>query len=437
MKFSWYYLGGIAVLAGLGTKVLAEKNPPLPPPYDTPSVARPATVLGWRPGETPQAPPGFKVSEFASLRSPRSLFQLPCGDVLVSQSSSGPSSPNQITVFRMKGSKILSQAVFAKDLNQPFGMAVWKNQFFVAEPKQVLAFPFDGTKITGTGRVITNLPFPPPQHHWTRHLLMAEDGSKLYVSVGSASNVGESPDPLDPRTAAILQMNRDGGDEKIFASGLRNPVAMAWEPTTQSLWAVVNERDELGDHLPPDYITHITEGGFYGWPYAYWGKHEDPRHKGQRPELVEKSLTPDFAVGAHTAALGITFTTDTPVAAPFHEGALVALHGSWNRSSLAGYQVLFVPFKNGQAVDGERVFLDGFIADATRGTVHGRPVSTLVLRDGTILVSDDSGGKIWRVAPTSPGVLYTSGSTHGSSAKERKAKAKAGGAGLSAANSKK
>ncbi|MFS4459716.1 PQQ-dependent sugar dehydrogenase [Bdellovibrio sp. HCB2-146] len=391
-------------MIGLGIKVYAERNPVLPPPYETPSVPNPSTVIGWPEGKMPVAPEGFMVSVFAELASPRSLYLLESGDVVVSQAKrtpddGGAESPNQITYFKMTGSQMESSFVLLKDLNFPFGMTVWENEFYVGEPERVLAFPFDGEKITGPSRLVATLPFPEPKRHWTRHLLMANDGSKLYVSVGSVSNVGEAPDPLDPRTAAILQMNRDGSGEKIFAGGLRNAVSMAWEPKTARLWAAVNERDELGDFVPPDYITHVQEDGFYGWPYAYWGKNEDPRRKGERPDLVEKSIQPDFSVGAHTAALGITFTTGTKVPAPYNEGALVALHGSWNSSSLVGYKVLFVPFKDGEAIDGEKDFLTGFIADLSKSTVYGRPVSTLVLTDGSILVADDAGNRIWKVTP--------------------------------------
>jgi len=404
MKLGWIHLVALVTFFALGTKVLAEKNPVIPPPYQSPSIRNQSKVIGWSAGKMPIPKAGFEVSEFASLKSPRSLFMLPSGDVLVSQSEKHPddqgeNSPNQITVFRMKDSKLVSQGAFAKDLNLPFGMAVWKNEFFVAEPDQVIVYPFNGTKLTGNGRVIAELPFPKPQRHWTRHLLMAEDGSKLYVAVGSASNVGEAPDPVLPKTAAILQMNRDGSDEKLFAWGLRNPVSMAWEPITKRLWAVVNERDELGDDLPPDYLAKVVENGFYGWPYAYWGKHEDPRRKGERPDLVEKSITPDFAVGNHTGSLGITFTEGTKVPAPFNKGALIAQHGSWNRAKFAGYKILYVPFVNGEAVDGEQDFLTGFIADESKSQVYGRPVSTLVLADGSVLVADDAGGKIWKVSP--------------------------------------
>ncbi|MBS1970050.1 MAG: sorbosone dehydrogenase family protein [Bdellovibrionales bacterium] len=404
MRKYWLPIFVLSVVAGAGFRVFAEKNPVLPPPYQTPSTPNESKVIGWPAGKTPIAPAGFKVTLFAEMATPRLMYQLPSGNVLVSQAEKKPgdkgdTSPNQITVLNMNGSELSSKDVFAKNLKLPFGMAVWKDQIFIAEPEQVLSFPFDGTQINGPGRVIATLPFPEPQRHWTRDLLISEDGKKLYVSVGSVSNVGEAPDPLDPHNAAILQMNLDGSDEVIYASGLRNAVTMAWEPTSGKLWAVVNERDELGDDLPPDYLTHVEEGGFYGWPYAYWGPHEDPRRKGERPDLVAKTITPDFAVGAHTASTGLAFTTGTKMAAPFNEGALVTQHGSWNRSKLAGYKVIYVPFKNGEAVDGEKDFLTGFIADETTSTVYGRPVSTLVLPDGSVLVADDAGGKIWKVSP--------------------------------------
>ncbi|WP_413289186.1 PQQ-dependent sugar dehydrogenase [Bdellovibrio sp. HCB337] len=405
MKLAWLPVFVLSVLAGVGLQqVYAEKNPTLPPPYETPSKENPSTVIGWPAGKTPIAPAGFNVSVFAELDTPRLLYVLPSGDVLVSQAKKRPDdqgqdSPNQITFFKMNGSELVSQKVLIKDLNLPFGMAVWKDELLIGEPEQVLSFPFDGNEVKGAGRVIATLPFPEPKRHWTRHLLLSEDGSKLYVSVGSVSNVGEAPDPLNPKTAAILQMNRDGSSEKIYAGGLRNAVSMAWEPTTGKLWTVVNERDELGDLVPPDYLTHVEEDGFYGWPYAYWGKNEDPRRKGERPDLVEKSITPDFSVGAHTASLGLTFTTGTKVSAPFDQGALISQHGSWNSSTLVGYKIIYVPFVNGAAVDGEKDFLTGFIADLATSTVYGRPVSTVVLADGTILVADDGGGKIWKVSP--------------------------------------
>lgn len=389
-----------ALLALSPAAPLAEKNPVLPPPFATPSVEARTDVLGWPADKTPTPAEGFKISKLTDLVSPRSLYQLPNGDVLVSLSAkkpddSGESSPNQIVKLTMKGSKLVKREVFADKLNLPFGMALYKNEFFVAEPTRVLKYEYKDGKLVGEPKQIAELPFPKPQRHWTRHLLLSPDGNKLYVAVGSASNVGEDGDPLDARTAAVVEMNRDGSEQRVYAGGLRNPVSLALEPRTKAMWAVVNERDELGDDLPPDYITRVKEEGFYGWPYAYWGKNEDPRQKEKAPELVAKSIQPDFSVHAHTASLGITFTTDTNLGGAFAEGALISQHGSWNRSQLAGYKVLYVPFKDGDAIDGEKDFLTGFIAGPR--SVYGRPVATLVLKDGSVLVSDDGGGKIWLV----------------------------------------
>lgn len=381
----------------------AESNPQLPAPYSTPSVRHESTPIGWPAGKAPIAPAGYKVSVFANIKCPRSLFLLPDGKVLVSQAKKSPSdsgelSPNLVTVLRPNGDRLAVASTAITGLKLPFGMALWKDQFFVAEANRVLKFKFADGRVQGVGQVIAYLPFPKPQRHWTRHLLVNADGTKLYVSIGSVSNVGEAPDPLDARNAAILEMNLDGTGQKLFATGLRNPVSMAWEPVTGELWAVVNERDELGDNLVPDYITHVQRGGFYGWPYAYWGSNPDPRLAGQRPDLIRRTIVPDYAVGAHTAALGITFTNGL-LPAPFGQGALVAQHGSWNRSQWAGYKVIYVPFEGGKAVGPDQDFLTGFIADEAKGTVYGRPVATLLLKDGSVLVSDDGGHKIWRVSP--------------------------------------
>lgn len=404
------FINTTALLVALSTSLwpavsTAEKNPTLPPPYATSSTQKPSKVIGWPKNKMPMAPQGYKVSLLTSLKSPRSMYVLPNGDILVSQAKktpveSGELSPNQITLLKMNGSQLVKSTTLLKKLNLPFGMALWKDQLFVGEATQVRVFTFKDGTIKDAGKLITTLPFPKPQRHWTRHLLINSTGTKLYVSVGSVSNVGESPDPLDPRTAAILEMNLDGSQQRIYASGLRNAVSMAWEPSLNQLWAVVNERDELGDDLVPDYITHIIADGFYGWPYAYWGQHEDPRISGKNTgDLVEKTITPDFSVGAHTASLGITFTEGTKLPLPYSRGALIAQHGSWNRSKLAGYKILYVPFENGYAVDGEMDFLTGFIADENAATVYGRPVSTVILKDGTVLVTDDGAGKIWKVTP--------------------------------------
>lgn len=395
----------LASAIGLGSQVLAERNPTLPPPNPGGSTAKEAVVIGWPAGKTPTAAAGFAVSEFVSLDAPRALYKLPSGNILVSQAEKHPDdngehSPNKITLLVIKNGQLTSQKEVLTGLHLPFGMAVWQNQLFVAEPERVLVYPFVDETVTGPGTVIATLPFPMPKRHWTRNLLISKDGSKLYVSVGSASNVGEDGDPLDPRTAAILEMNLDGSQQRIYASGLRNPVQLAWEPETEKLWAVVNERDEIGDNLPPDYMTAVKENGFYGWPYAYWGPHEDPRLAGQRPDLVAKSIVPDFALGAHTASLGITFTKDSGIGADFDEGALIAQHGSWNSSTFVGYRVWYVGFQNGLATDQEKAFLTGFVADEANNTVYGRPVNTVILEDGSVLVSDDGGDKIWLVKKT-------------------------------------
>jgi glucose/arabinose dehydrogenase len=393
-------------LLSASVAALAERNPELPPPFATPSTPNPSKVVGWAPGQMPVAPAGYEVSVFAELESPRSLYQAPNGDVFVSQALYNPfepniPSPNKITRIKLKGSEFDESAVFLSGLTLPFGMAMTRNYFFVGEPTRVLRYDLVDGKISNPDKptVIAELPFPPPAHHWTRHLLLNNSGTKLYVTVGSASNVGDGGDPLDPREAAVLKMNLDGSQQEILASGLRNPVQLAWEPFSKKLWVTVNERDELGGKLVPDYITDIQKGGFYGWPYAYWGRHEDPRRRGERSDLVARSLTPAFSVGAHTAALGITFT-GKKMPAPFAGGALISLHGSWNSSSLVGYKVRFVQFRNGRAVDQERDFLTGFISDPAKSEVYGRPVATLVLKDGTVLVSDDAGNRIWRISPS-------------------------------------
>jgi glucose/arabinose dehydrogenase len=252
-------------------------------------------------------------------------------------------------------------------------------------------------EITSAGEKILELPAGGYNNHWTRNLIASKDGSKIYVSVGSGSNVAEHGMENEIRRADILEINPDGTGERIFAGGLRNPVGMDWEPQTGALWTAVNERDGLGDELVPDYITSVKDGGFYGWPFAYFGQNEDPRLKGQRPDLVQKTLVPDVPVGAHTASLGIVFYTGTAFPKKYAGGAFVGQHGSWNRSQFSGYKVIFVPFANGKPSQPED-FLTGFIADENKSEVYGRPVGVATLNDGSILVSDDSGNTIWRIS---------------------------------------
>lgn len=254
------------------------------------------------------------------------------------------------------------------------------------------------TKITGTGKKILSLPAGGYNNHWTRNLITNADKSKIYVTVGSGSNVGENGMENEVRRAAILEINPDGTGEKIYASGLRNPVGVDWAPGTNMLWTAVNERDGLGDDLVPDYITSVKPGGFYGWPYAYFGQNEDPRLKGKNPELVKKTIVPDVPVGSHTASLGLAFYKDKKFPAKYQGGAFIGQHGSWNRSALVGYKVLFVPFKDGKPSGKPEDFLTGFIADVEKAEVYGRPVGVTQTPDGALLVADDVSGIIWKVA---------------------------------------
>jgi glucose/arabinose dehydrogenase len=274
-------------------------------------------------------------------------------------------------------------------------MLIANGSFYIANTDAVWRYPYDAsaTRLTTKGTRILSLP---TGHHWTRNLLLSADGKRIYVSVGSGSNVGEDGMANEVRRADILSIGLDGSGEKVFASGLRNPVGMALG-SDGTLWTVVNERDNLGDELVPDYLTSVREGGFYGWPYSYFGQYEDPRWKGQRPDLVKRAIVPDVALGAHTASLGLAFYTGKAFPAKYQGGAFVGQHGSWNRSALVGYRVAFVPFKNGKPTAGPEDFLTGFIADAARYRVHGRPVGVAVAHDGSLLVADDEGDIIWRV----------------------------------------
>ena len=394
----------------------------LPAPFETPSVVKHPKVIGWPEGKTPVAPPGFAVSLYADgFDSPRWLHVLPNGDVLVAEARTLPKkdakpevkkgmkesktvtggSANRITLLRGmdKDGKPETRNTFVAGLNQPFGMAVVGDSFYVANTDGVVRFPYKAgqTKLDGEGTQVLALPVSGYNNHWTRNLLPSADGLKLYVTVGSASNVGENGMKAEVLRANVLEINPDGTGLRVFAAGLRNPVGLAWEPTTKALWTAVNERDELGDELVPDYITSVKDGAFYGWPYAYAGRNEDPRRKGERPDLVAKAVAPDFPVGAHTASLGLTFSTGTAFPEKYRGGAFVGQRGSWNRSAFAGYRVAYVPFKDGKPAGPAEDFLTGFIA--TGDEVYGRPVCVCVAADGALLVTDDASNKIWRVAP--------------------------------------
>ncbi len=398
----------------------------LPAPYSTKSAVKFSKVVGWPEGQTPTAPAGFVVSEYArDLVNPRWAYVAPNGDVLISEANTEKTgvakavtsvigqagsqrfdaSANRITLLRDTNNdgKPDLRTVLVDKLNQPFGMLVLGNYVYVGDTDALLRFPYKtgDTKLAAKPDTLLHLPAGGYNNHWTRNLLASPDGKKIYVSVGSGSNVAEHGIEHETRRANILEINPDGTGERIFASGLRNPVGMAWLPGTKTLYTAVNERDELGDGLVPDYLTSVKEGGFYGWPYSYYGQNEDPRRAGESPSSVAKAIIPDVPLGAHTASLGLAFydpkTSGKPFPGYYQNGAFIGQHGSWNRSQLAGYKVVFVPFTNGKPGKPED-FLTGFTAKTGDNDVYGRPVGTAILPDGSLLVADDSGNRIWRVA---------------------------------------
>jgi len=380
----------------------------LPMPFATPSARNNSKVIGWPKGKMPVAAPGFEVSLFAeNLDNPRQAYVLPNKDILVVEATREwpgradrpEKSGNRITLFRDTNGdgKPDVREVFLTGLNMPHGMAVLGNWFYVGNTDSVVRYPYKAgqTKIEGKGEKILDLP---AGGHYTRNLLADPAGKKIYVAVGSASNVDEENEwEKDQRRAGILEMNPDGSGMKIFARGLRNAVGMDWEPQTKTLWAVVNERDLLGDDLVPDYLTSVKADAFYGWPYSYFGQIEDPRKKGQRPDLVAKAIKPDYALGSHTAALGLAFYNGKAFPQRYQGGAFIGMHGSWNRSKMVGYKVAFVPFANGKPTGPIEDVLTGFIADESKYEAYGRPVGVTVASDGSLLVADDSGGKVWRI----------------------------------------
>lgn len=386
------------------TKIPADS---LPPPFATKSVNNNSRVLGWPEGKTPIAPAGFTVSRFAdSLDHPRWLYIAPNGDVFVAEANTKErkKSGNRITMFRdaNKDGKFEARYEFVNGLKQPLGMLILNNHFYIANTDGLYQYDYTlgMTSLTGEGKKIVELPAGGYNNHWTRNIITNKAKDKIYISVGSASNVAEHGIEIENRRAAILEVNPDGTGEKVYATGLRNPVGMDWAPGTNTLWTAVNERDELGDDLVPDYITSVKRDAFYGWPYSYYGQHEDPRRKGERPDLVAKAIAPDLPLGSHTASLGLAFYTKTSFPAKYHNGAFVAQHGSWNRSVLAGYKVLFVPFANGKPSGPPEDFLTGFIADLSKNQVYGKPVCVALLDDGSMLVTDDESNIIWRVSAT-------------------------------------
>ena len=410
-------------------------NPQLPKPSKSliPTV-KVSDVVGWPAGVTPRAPAGFRVQPFAQgLDHPRWLLVLPNGDVLVAESNkpasndkpkgikgffetklmkkagAGVPSADRITLLRDADHDGVAEikVPFLTGLHSPFGMALVGDTLYVANADAVVAFPYTAgmTRISAAPRKVADLPGGPINHHWTKNIIASADGSKLYASVGSNSNVGENGIPAEQGRAAIHEIDLATGQQRIFASGLRNPVGLSWNPATGQLWTAVNERDELGNDLVPDYMTSVREGGFYGWPYSYYGRHVDKRVKDRdrRPDLVERAIVPDYALGAHTASLGLTFYTgpknqNGSFPAHYRGGTFVGQHGSWNRNPQAGYKVIFVPFVDGKPAGPVEDFLTGFL-DA-KGKAQGRPVGVTVDASGALLVADDVGNAVWRVSPS-------------------------------------
>ena len=375
----------------------------LPAPYATKSTAKVYSLVEWPENTKPKAPEGFTVSKFADgFDNPRWTYIAPNGDFFVVESNTR-NSANKITLLRDQNNDGTFEVreTFLENLNQPFGMLVVGKSFYVANTDGLYKYPYTEGQTSlkdVEGTKIVDLPAGGYNNHWTRNIITNDARNKIYISVGSASNVGEYGMEEEKRRANILEVNLDGTGEKIYASGLRNPVGMDWNPITGELWTAVNERDKLGDNLVPDYITSVKKGGFYGWPYSYYGQIEDPRMKGKADSLVDKAIMPDVPVGSHTASLGFTFYTANQFPKKYKNGAFIGQHGSWNRSKFSGYKVTFVPFSEGKPTGKQQDFLNGFIANESEGTVYGRPVGVTVTPNGALLVNDDTGNTIWKIS---------------------------------------
>ncbi|MFN0120548.1 MAG: PQQ-dependent sugar dehydrogenase [Blastocatellia bacterium] len=378
----------------------------LPKPFATEAVGNPPTVVDKMPDNaTLEVPPGFDVTEFAAggdFKRPRNFTEAPNGDILVSDSGA-----NNIVLLRdaNKDGKIdnaTERHVFVEGLTRPYGMAFHGDWFYVGNNNSVVRFKYEAgaTKISAPAQKIADLPADQERGHWTRNLLFSPDGKKLYVSIGSVSNIeaGEAP-----QRATICELDPETGKHTIYGSGIRNPVGLAWNPVNNDLWTCVNERDGLGDDLVPDYATSVKKGGFYGWPYSYLGQNVDPRReKDQKPDLVKRAIVPDVLIEAHGAAIGLVFYTGNMFPEEYKNDAFVALHGSWNRSKRHGYKIIHIPFKDGKPEGGYRDFLTGFAPDLAAKEVWGRPAGLLARSDGSLLIADDGGKKIWRVSYRKP-----------------------------------
>ena len=406
-------------------------TPSIPPPDKIrllPTVNI-APAQGWPEGALPLAPSGFKVTAFSiGLDHPRWVYVLPNGDVLVAESNkpapeagaknvhgeglrgmamglvmkragAGTPSANRITLLRDSDGDGVAEtrSTFLANLVSPFGMALVGSELYIANADGIVKVPYRAgqTSIVATPTKVTELPAG-ANHHWTKNIIASLDGSKLYATVGSNSNIGDNGMDSEKGRAAIWEVDVASGTKRLFATGLRNPNGLGWEPHSKSLWTVVNERDGLGNDLVPDYLTSVQEGAFYGWPWSYWGQHVDTRVKPPNPEMVAKAISPDYGLGAHVAPLGLAFS-DTRMPTDYASGAFIGQHGSWNRKVLTGYNVVFVPFANGRPSGAPVPFLTGFLSND--GTAYGRPVGVALDGRGALLVADDVGNAIWRVAP--------------------------------------
>jgi glucose/arabinose dehydrogenase len=433
MRTSVFFLfAGAAGFTALLAAALPESagsgpNPQLPEPDSAliPTV-NVAPAVGWKESEAPTAAKGLTVSRYAcELDHPRWLYVLPNGDVLVAETNAperpedgkgikawfksramkkagaATQSANRITLLRDADNNGTPEVrnVFLQGLSSPFGMALVDQDFYVANTDAVMRFRYanGATRIDDAGTKVADLPAGPINHHWTKNIVASPNGARLYATVGSNSNVAENGIEAEEQRAAILEIDPANGSTRVYATGLRNANGMDWNPQSGALWAVVNERDEIGDDLVPDYMTTVQDGGFYGWPYSYFGQHVDKRVEPQRAELVAKAIVPDYALGSHTASLGLVFYTGEMLPEQYRGGAFVGQHGSWNREPRSGYKVIFVPFTDGRPSGASQDILTGFINE--HGEARGRPVGVAVDRAGGLLVADDVGNCVWRVTP--------------------------------------
>ena len=421
------FAGACGGPAQLSTRAGSGPDPTLPPPDKAliPTV-KIATAVGWREGEKPVPAAGFEVQAFATgLTHPRWLYVLPNGDVLVAETNRPPTpdepenpiraafmnkafqkagaaipSPNRITLLRDGDGDGVAEirSTFLSNLFSPFGMALVGDNFYVANADALVRFPYRSgdRQINAAPVKVADLPGAPRNHHWTKSLLASRDGTKFYVGVGSNSNAAEHGMDIEAGRAAIHEIDAKTGADRVYASGMRNPVGLDWQPQTGALWAVVNERDELGSDLVPDYLTSVREGAFYGWPYSYYGQHVDTRVQPQDPAKVASAIEPDYALGPHVASLGLAFYTGALLPVRYRNGAFVGLHGSWNRDPFSGYKVVFVPFADGKPAGEAEDVLTGFLDG---DNARGRPVGVAIAKDGAVLVADDVGNTVWRITP--------------------------------------